>query len=175
MLLRTLCILITTALTASALTEEKINETRAAKAGGKLVVDVDFGTIELVPGDNDKVVINAYRKIEISSKEKEEEYLRAAPVTITTDGATITVRATRKDNHLDWNWHGNSNMNAHYTIHVPASFNAELETAGGDISAKNLTGNIKAETSGGDLKFGLLHGSLDAQSAGGDIEIAACD
>jgi hypothetical protein len=35
-----------TAISASALTEEKINETRAAKVGGKLIVDVDFGTIE---------------------------------------------------------------------------------------------------------------------------------
>lgn len=175
MLFRTLFILVTTVLNASALTEEKINETRQAKPGGKLVVDVDFGTIELLPGDNDKVVVNAYRKIETSSKEKEEEYLRAAPITITADETTVTVRADRKNNHIHWNWHGSTNMDAHYTIHVPASFNAALETAGGDILAKNLTGNIKAETSGGDLKFTQLHGPLDAESAGGDIEVVACD
>ena len=55
------------ALSAFAATEEKIHETRSAKPAGKIVVDVDFA--------NDKVVVDAYRKVEASSKEKEEEYL----------------------------------------------------------------------------------------------------
>src|SRR3954466_782247 len=60
--------------TAFGLTEENVNITRDAKSGGKLVVDVDFGTIDVAPGDNDKVVVNASRKIKASSKEKEDEY-----------------------------------------------------------------------------------------------------
>jgi DUF4097 and DUF4098 domain-containing protein YvlB len=174
-LLQISTVLVVTALTASALTEEKINETRDAKPGGKLVVDVDFGTIEVVPGNNDKVVINARRKIETSSKEKEEEYIRETPITITTEGTTVSVRAQRKNNRISWNWHGTTNMDAHYTIHVPANFNADLQTAGGDVSARNLTGNTKVETSGGDLKFSQLRGPLEAESAGGDIEVAACE
>ena len=58
---------------ASALTEENVNITRDAKSGGKLVVDVEFGTIDVAPGDNDKVVVNASRKISASSKDKEAE------------------------------------------------------------------------------------------------------
>jgi len=41
-----------------------IHETREVKSGGTIVVDVDFGSIEVLPGDNDKVVIDAQRKIE---------------------------------------------------------------------------------------------------------------
>ena len=75
------------------LTEENVNITRDAKSGGKLIVDVDFGTIEVAPGDNDKVVVNASRKITASSKDKEAEYFASAPITVTSDGTTVVVRA----------------------------------------------------------------------------------
>jgi len=31
---------------------------RPAQAGGKLIVEVDFGSIEVAAGDNDKVVVS---------------------------------------------------------------------------------------------------------------------
>ena len=48
--------------------------------------------IEVAPGDNDKVVVNASRKIKASSKEKEAEYFASAPITVTSDGTTV-IRA----------------------------------------------------------------------------------
>ena len=177
-LLRPLALLTVTVISASALTEEKVNETRDAKPNGKLIVDVDFGTIEVMAGDNDKVVLAAYRKIEASSKEKEQEYLAAAPITITTNGSDVTVRARREKNADDSkcrSWLGSSSMDARYTLRVPATYNANLQTAGGDISAKDLTGTIKADTSGGDLEFERVHGSINAESSGGHIEVIACE
>jgi DUF4097 and DUF4098 domain-containing protein YvlB len=177
-LLRPLVLLTVTVISASALTEEKVNETRDAKPNGKLIVDVDFGTIEVMVGDNDKVVLAAYRKIEASSKEQEQEYLATAPITITTNGSDVTVRARREkkgDSWKFWNSHASSSMDAQYTLRVPATFNANLQTAGGDISAKNLTGTIKADTSGGDLEFERVHGSINAESSGGQIEVTACE
>ena len=173
-----LSLLILTVITASALTEEKINETRSAKPGGKLIVDVDFGTIEVVPGDNDKVVLAAHRKIEASSKEKEQEYLAAVPITINTDGNDVTVRARREKDGDDWkfwNCHGTSRMDAHYTLRVPATFNANLQTAGGNILTKSLTGSIKADTSGGNMEFEGVHGPIDAETSGGHIAVTACE
>ena len=172
------CAFIAAALNASALTEEKIHETRAAKPGGKLVVDVDFGSIDVSPGDNDKVVVDAHRKIDSSSKEKEEEYFKAVPVSVTTEGDSVIVRAIRKHESLAaqiWNLMRHTRTDARYTIRVPASFNADLQTAGGEISAKGLTGTIKVETSGGDLSFGSIHGDLNADTSGGDITAATCE
>jgi len=177
-ILRAFGLLTITVISALALTEEKVNETRTAKAGGKLIVDVDFGTIEVVAGDNDKVVLAGYRKIDASSKEKEQEYLAAAPITITEEGNEVIVRARREkkgDDLKSWGWHGHSNMDAHYRLSVPATFNANLQTAGGDISAKSLTGAIKADTSGGDLAFDRVHGPINAHSSGGQIEVTACE
>ena len=173
-----LLLLLAAALTASALTEEKIHETRAAKAGGKLIVDVDFGSINVAPGDGDKVVVDAYRKIEASSKEKEEEYFKAVPVSVTNEGDTVAVRAVRKHESLGaqlWNLMRHTTTEARYTIRVPASFSIDVDTAGGEISASGLTGTVKADTSGGELSFSSIHGDLNAETSGGDITSTGCD
>jgi putative adhesin len=157
----------------SALTEENVNITRDAKSGGKLIVEVDFGTIEVAPGDNDKVVVNASRKISASSKDKEAEYYASAPITVTGDGTTVVVRARRGK---DWEDDGQiCNNDARYSIHVPSTFDAELKTEGGAITTTNLTGKVKAHTSGGDMKFSLLHGPIKADTDGGEIEVSGCE
>ena len=87
--------------------------------GGTLVVDVDFGSIDIAPGDNDKVVIDAHRKIEASSKEKEEEYFKAVPITITTEGDRVIVRAIHKHESLGsqlWKMLGHTRTEARYAI-----------------------------------------------------------
>jgi DUF4097 and DUF4098 domain-containing protein YvlB len=177
-LLTTLTLVSLTAFSAFSATEEKIHETRAAKPGGKLVVDVDFGSIDVAPGANDEVVVDAHRKIEASSKEKEEEYLKSVPLTVTTEGDSVLVRAIHKHESLGeqiWKMLGHHRTEAHYTVRVPASFSAYLDTAGGDISASGLTGTIKADTSGGDLNFAKIHGDIHADTSGGDITAKDCD
>jgi Putative adhesin len=161
-----------------AASEENIHETKAAKPGGKLVVDVDFGSIDVTAGENDKVVIDAHRKIEMSSKEKEQEYLAAAPITITTEGDKVILRANEKHESLGkqfWRMMGHTRTEGHYTIKVPASFNLDLDTAGGDVSANGITGSVKVDTSGGDLTFGQIHGDLHADTSGGNIVAKDCD
>lgn len=177
-LLTVLSLLLLSALSAAAATEENIHETRAAKPGGKLVVDVDFGSIDLAPGENDKVVVDAHRKIEASSKAKEEEYLKSVPVTVTTEGDSVIIRAIHKHESLKaqiWNMLGHHRTEAHYTVRVPASFSANLDTSGGDISANGLSGTIKADTSGGDLNFEKIHGAIHGDTSGGDITAKNCD
>lgn len=166
------------ACTAKAATEENIHETRAAKPGGQLVVDVDFGSIEVVPGESDKVVIDAHRKIEASSKEKEQEYLKAAPITVTTEGDKVIVRATQKHESFGnqlWRMMGHTRTEGHYALKVPASFNLDLDTSGGDVSSRGVTGKVKVDTSGGDLNFGQIHGDIHAETSGGDIIAKDCD
>jgi hypothetical protein len=160
------------ACSASALTEENVNVTRDVKAGGKLIVDIDFGTIDVAPGDNDKVVVNASRKITASSKERETEYFASAPITVTSDGNNVVVRARRAK---DWDEDGQVCNDARYSIHVPSNFDAELKTDGGAITTTNLTGKVKARTSGGDLKFSLLHGPIKANTDGGEIDVSGCE
>ncbi|HEY3662964.1 MAG TPA: DUF4097 family beta strand repeat-containing protein [Chthoniobacterales bacterium] len=164
--------------TAFAASEENIHETRPAKAGGTLVVDVDFGSIDVTPGDSDNVVIDAHRKIEASSKEKEQKYFAEVPIRITTESDKVIVRAVRQHESLGrqfWHLMGHTRTEGHYAIKVPANFNVDLDTSGGEISANGLTGEVKADTSGGDLNFGQIHGDIHADTSGGDITAKNCD
>ncbi|HEY2800916.1 MAG TPA: DUF4097 family beta strand repeat-containing protein [Chthoniobacterales bacterium] len=177
-LLTTLTLVSLSTVAAFAATEENIHESRAAHPGGTIVVDVDFGSIDVVPGDNDKVVIDAHRKIEASSKDKEEEYLKTAPIRITTEGDKVIVRATRRHESLGsqiWNLLGHNRTEGHYTVRVPANFNADLDTSGGAISTTGLTGTVKVDTSGGDLTFTRIHGDIHADTSGGDIKVNNCE
>ncbi|HEX4666933.1 MAG TPA: DUF4097 family beta strand repeat-containing protein [Chthoniobacterales bacterium] len=177
-LLTTLALVSLTTFGALAASEENIHETKAAKPGGTLVVEVDFGSIDITPGESDKVVIDAHRKVEMSSKEKEEKYLAAAPIRITTEGDKVMVRAIRKNESLGkqfWHMMGRTRTEGRYSIKVPASFNVDLDTSGGDVSAHGLTGEVKVDTSGGDLNFGQIHGDIHADTSGGNITAKDCD
>ena len=55
MIIRTLLLLIAATATASALSEENINQQLDAAPGGRIIVDVDFGTIDVSAGADDKV------------------------------------------------------------------------------------------------------------------------
>ena len=177
-LLTSSALLLLTALCASAATEENIHETRAAKPGGTLVVEVDFGSIEVIPGENDKVVLDAHRKIQASSKEKEQEYFAAAPITITTEGDKVIVRAIAKHESIGrqlWKMMGRTRTEARYKLRVPANFETDLETSGGNVSVSGLTGNLKADTSGGDLNFTGIQGEINGDTSGGDIVAKDCN
>jgi DUF4097 and DUF4098 domain-containing protein YvlB len=177
-LLSILTVVSLTTINAFAATEENVHETRPAIPGGKLVVDVDFGSIDVTPGENDKVVIDAHRKIDSSSKAKEEEYFRAVPVTITTEGNKVIVRAIHKNESLGsqfWHLLGHTRTEGNFTLKVPPSFSVDLDTAGGDISTSGLTGEIKVDTSGGDLNFSQIRGDIHGDTSGGDIVAKDCD
>jgi hypothetical protein len=160
------------ALTASAASEENISQQVDATPGGKLVVDVDFGTIDVISGADDKVAVEARRKIDFGNETREKEYFSAVPVTITKDGNVITVRA-RGSKRNWWNF-GHSETHGQYTIHVPKTFESDLRTDGGDVTAGEITGNTTVKTSGGKLALKHLEGNLSANTSGGPIEVEDC-
>lgn len=175
MITRIILLLIVATATASALSEENLNQQLDVTPGGKLVIDVDFGTIDVAAGADDKVVIAAHRKIDSNNETQEKEYFAATPVTVTKDGNTISIRARRQQKDRDFNWSGRCNMDARYTVHVPKNFNSELRTGGGEIIGSELTGTMSADTSGGKLRFTHLRGPTGATTSGGSIELNGCE
>lgn len=172
-LLRNWFVLFALTLTASAASEENITRQLDVAPGGKLIVDVDFGTIDVVAGADDKVVLEAHRKIDFRDEAKEKEYFAAAPVTISKDGNVVTVRAHYPNSKSLWNF-GHSETNGRYSLHVPKRCETDLDTAGGDISVTGIAGNLKAKTSGGKLVFKQLEGTLAGKTSGGPVALEDC-
>ena len=161
---------------ALAATEEQLNKNFTVAPGGTIVVDVDFGAIDVATNAGTEVTIDVWRKITRGKKAEEEEFLKSHPVIFAQDGNTITVRSRYKEDKIRWfNWGGGNKNEAKYTISVPGQFNAKLATSGGPIAVGDLTGSVKADTSGGGLKFTRLHGPLNGETSGGGIRVADCE
>ena len=176
MLLRIALLLALTASSGWALSEENLNQQLDISAGGKLEVEVDFGTIDVSVGGDNQVLVHAHRKIDTKGDEaREKEYAAAVPILVNKEGNTVTVRAVRPKDHSRWDWSGNVNLDAEYTIKVPKNFNAELRTRGGSITVDGLIGEVAADTNGGKMKFTQLRGPLDARTSGGGIVLDTCN
>ncbi len=168
-------VLALTSCAALAATEEQTNKTFQVTSGGVLIVDVDFGSINVVTNSTDAVVINVWRKVTRSSVDKEQKFLSENPVVFMQEGNTITVRCHPPIKEK-FHWFGGfENRNeAKYTIQVPAQFNARLNTSGGGIAVSNLIGEVKADTSGGGLRFAQIQGPLTGDTSGGGIRVTDC-
>ena len=160
-------------LSASIASEENVSKEIDVAPGGKLVVDVEFGAVQIGAGADGKVALEAHRLVEFGDEAKEKEYLAAAPITVTKEGNVVTVRSRRTESWLSWNF-GHSRNSATYTLHVPKKFDLDLRTSGGDIGAVDISGNIKAHTSGGTLEFANLEGTLNGHTSGGSIKMENC-
>jgi len=163
-------------LAASGATEEKLNQRFAVHPGGKLLVEVDFGSIDITTNATSEVVIDVWRKVTRKKKTEEEAFLRENPVTFSQDGSTVMVRS-HHDAKPGWSWFGSgrSQNEAKYQISVPARFNTELRTGGGGITVTDLTGEMKSRTGGGGLTLARLHGPADGETGGGGIRATDCD
>jgi Toastrack DUF4097 len=161
-------------LTARGATEEQINKKFSVKPGGTLVVDIDFGSIEVGTNATGEVIVDVWRKVGRSSKSAEEKFLKENPVNLSQDGDMVTIGSKSK-NKSSWSWIGRNSNEAKYKITVPAKFNARLGTAGGAIEVDDLTGDVKSHTSGGGLHFARLNGPLDGETSGGGIHVKDCE
>jgi hypothetical protein len=172
----TLLLLTLTSCVALAATEESTNKNFQVSPGGRLLVDVDFGSIDVTTNSTDAVTVNAWRKVTRDSAEEEQNYLSDNPVVIVQDGNIVTIRAHSKTKEK-FNWFkGSKNRNeGKYIIQVPAQFNAQLNTSGGGIAASDVTGEVKADSSGGGLQFARLHGPLNGDTSGGGIRVTDCE
>jgi hypothetical protein len=170
----TLLLLFASCLVALGESDEQLNKSFAVQPGGKLIVDVDFGSIDVNTNASNEVTVDIFRRITRSTKADEETFLRDHPVTFSQDGDTVTISSRAKAKLGNW-WHGNQRTEGKYTITVPARFHAQLKTSGGGVAVSDLTGEVKAGTSGGGFKFARLHGTLNAETSGGAVRLSDCE
>ena len=172
----TLLVLAFASCTALAATEEQTNKTFRVSPGGTLVVDVDFGSIDVAAKSTDAVAVSVWRKVTRSNMDNEQKFFSENPVVFVQEGTTVTVRCRQKVKEKSHWFGGWANRNeAKYTILVPDRFNLQLNTSGGGIVTRDVAGEVKADTSGGGLQFSRLHGPLHGDTSGGGIHVTDCE
>lgn len=168
------CALAIGLVSASAATEENLERTFPLQPSGRLVVEVDFGSIEVSTNDTGEVDIQVWRRVTRGTKADEEAFLQERPVTFSAEGNTVSIRSKAKSKQAGL-WKGTQRTEAKYTITVPVQCDTQLKTAGGGIEVRDLRGEVNAHTSGGGLKFARLHGPLEGRTSGGSIHVGDCN
>lgn len=165
-----------TTLQTQAMTSETINRTLDLPPGGTLIINVENGRLDISGEAGSGVVIKIDRTVKASSKEKEEAFLAENPVEIETTDRTVRITRTGETG-ANWGFslfRKRTREEATYQVVVPADFNLDLRTSGGDVALTNVKGEIVARTSGGSIRALSLTGDIEIDTSGGSIRLDDC-
>ena len=143
--------------------------------GGEFDLDSSVGSVTLTGSSESGV------KIEITSNHDDLENL----LDFSFDESAGSVRVTAHKKWHDWSWH--NNIRVHFEVRVPSDTrveiktgggsvriasilrDADLNTSGGSIEARELGANLTAHTSGGSVRLDGVKGQADVNTSGGEI------
>lgn len=146
--------------TASAIKNLKMNT-----SGGGLVVT---GTSD--PEARIEVYVKANQnRDDIISKEDLEERLKNYELSVSQDGNTIVAFAKNKTNNL-----GKKSLSIGFKAFMPQNITTDLNTSGGSISVKGITGNAIGRTSGGSIAVEKCKNKVALKTSGGSISAIDC-
>jgi Toastrack DUF4097 len=150
-----------------------IQRTFSVRPGGRLVMDVDLGSIEVSTTFESQVIANVYRRVDRAGDSRAEDYLRQHEVDFDQQGNNVIIRS--KYPHEDFRRWRRSSLNVRYVVSIPTEFNVDLKTSGGGIRVDDLRGEVRVKTSGGGLQFGKIEGPIIGNTSGGGITLAGCN
>jgi len=151
-----------------------IQKTFPVRPGGRLVMDVDLGSIEVRTTGDSQIVVDVFRRVERASDSRADDILREHEVNFEQQGNNLTILAKNFRNDYFRRWHRNG-LQVRYVISVPPEFNVDLKTSGGGIRVGDLRGEVRVKTSGGGLEFGKIEGPITGYTSGGGISLAGCN
>ena len=145
-----------------------------------------MGSVEITPGTGNQIEGRAVVRVYKGNEEKARRVFDAFHLsarTIESTGVYVSGEFAGSRRHDD-------SMGAEFDIKLPAHFNLDLETrggdigfegalqgearlttAGGDIHAADISGPIRVETAGGNIGLGNLGARAEVRTAGGNIHI----
>jgi DUF4097 and DUF4098 domain-containing protein YvlB len=161
------------ALTANA-DQDLITKSFPVKTGGKLIMNVDRGSIHITTSDSDKVEVKITRELKNTSTAEAKKVFEQHKITMTSSGNEVDIEAQNPQKTFSFN-NPISRLQVDYAIAIPARFNVDLKTAGGHIEVADLDGKAEVHTSGGNLTFGAIKGPIKAHTSGGHITLSKAE
>jgi DUF4097 and DUF4098 domain-containing protein YvlB len=133
--------------------EGKDSKSFTVTKGGQLEVSVSTGDIQLKTWDKDEV------NVVVDGIDEED----MDNVKVTQSGNTVRVEYRPR-----WN----SSSDVYFKISLPAQFDADVRTSGGNIEVRGtMKGKLTGSTSGGDIRTGDVEGPMEMKTSGGNIEL----
>ncbi|MGA7160082.1 MAG: DUF4097 family beta strand repeat-containing protein [Bacteroidota bacterium] len=142
-------------------TNRHIEKTFAVKSGGNLLLDTDVGDVDVQTWDKEEVLVKV--DIEGSDRRSDKFDVRFSE---STDRVSI-IGKTNDNSFFKWDI---GDLDVSYHITVPKNFSIKANTSGGNMSLRNLVGDVRFETSGGNLSIEAVDGTVDINTSGGNID-----
>lgn len=138
---------------------------------GELEVKTSGGSIDVSSHSGNNVRVEMFVRKGGSSIEKSDkeavEALEDFDIEIKKDGNKVIASAERDGG----SWFGNNNVSISFKVSVPKQMSCDLNTSGGSISLKGVSGTQDVKTSGGSLNIADVQGNMEAKTSGGSINI----
>src|SRR5438445_4471240 len=150
--------------------EDVITRSFPAKPGGKLTLNVDRGSIHITTSDSDKVDVKITRELKRASAAEAKKVFERHKIELSATNNEVKIEAQNPQKHFGFNSPFNR-LQVDYTIAIPAKFDIDVKTAGGNIEVADLDGKAVVQTSGGNLNLGAIKGALKAHTSGGHITL----
>jgi len=154
--------------------QDVITKTFPVKAGGKLILNVDRGSVHITTSDSDKVDIKVTRELKNGSTAEAKKVFEQHKIEISSEDNEVKIEARNPQKGFGFSNPFNR-LHVDYAIAIPAKFDVDLKTAGGNIEVADLDGKADVNTSGGNLKLGAIKGPLKAHTSGGHITVTKSD
>jgi hypothetical protein len=130
----------------------RFEEEAPAAPDGRLRVRLDAGSIEVEPGGDDAVRVEA-------------SYTGAMDFALRSDGRDVELEG-RSQGFLGLFGGGRVQVR----LRVPARFSLDLQTAGGSLDLSDVGGSVRARTSGGSIALDGARARAELETSGGSIE-----
>lgn len=137
--------------------------------GGNLKITTQGGDIRVQTADIKEVRITARQNIQAGSEKEADERLEKLALSFEQKGNDVTAEARYTERSFGFHFRSWPPVQVDFIVTIPARFNADLHTSGGDLIVGSLTGTLRGRTSGGDIKLEKIDGDIDAATSGGDV------
>lgn len=141
-------------------TEIKRNFT--VQPAGTLEMSGIQGDIDITVWPKNEVQIIERMRMDVYTEEEAKRAVEETKASYRQSGDRVIVGGMERSR----NW-----INSDFQISLPATFNIDVSTNGGDISARQIKGTTRLRTSGGDVTLLETGGNVRAATSGGNITV----
>ena len=110
------------------------------------------------------------RELKNASSAEAKKVFEQHKIELTSTDNEVKIEAANPGKHFGFNKLLNR-LQVDYTVAIPARFDIDVNTAGGNIEVGDLEGKAVAHTSGGNIKLGATKGPLKAHTSGGNVTL----
>jgi len=151
--------------------ERVVEKSFTVQSGGTLQVETHGGNILITPSTDSVVKVTAKEKIRASTEAEADDILKKLALTLEQNGNDVVATAKYEQGVPGMHWGSWPPVQVDFTVTVPAAYNVDLHTSGGDITVGDLNGKAYLRTSGGDLMLGKISGDIDGGTSGGNVRL----